>query len=162
MNKVGWDPFFPEECQDVLRVLDDGLSAEGRHGVVEDDGDAVVEEGLAEDEEVELHVDADLLEDGEHGHRIHRRDQRGEGQARRRVQLADHPGETIGLSKVAQDLASVISCLIWSTCSNSHKAHSINSDRIKQKVMRTHTCATFDKFVAQIKACIGKKDSQCP
>ena len=81
----------PEEGEDVLHVLDDGLGAEGRHGVVEDDGDAVVEERLSEDEEVELHVDADLLEDGEHGHRVHRRDQRRERQARRRVQLADYP-----------------------------------------------------------------------
>jgi hypothetical protein len=34
----------------------------GHHSVVEDDSDTVVEEGLAEDEEVETHVDSDLLE----------------------------------------------------------------------------------------------------
>jgi len=39
----------------------------GHHGVVEDDSDAVVQEGLAEDEEVETHVDADLLENSQDG-----------------------------------------------------------------------------------------------
>ncbi len=39
----------------------------GHHGVVEDDGDAVVQEGLTEDEEVETHVHTDLLENGQDG-----------------------------------------------------------------------------------------------
>ena len=56
--------------------------------VIEDDGDPVVEERLSEDEEVEPHVDADLLEDGQHGHRVHRGDQRGERQEGGRAQLA--------------------------------------------------------------------------
>ncbi len=40
------------------------LRAERDHGVVDDDGDAVVQQGLAKDEEVEHHVDANLLKDG--------------------------------------------------------------------------------------------------
>ena len=46
----------PEECQDVLHVLDNLQPAEGDHGVVQDNGDAIVEQRLAEHEEVELHV----------------------------------------------------------------------------------------------------------
>ena len=37
------------------------------HCVVEDNSDAIVEERLAKDEEVESHVDANFLENGEHG-----------------------------------------------------------------------------------------------
>ena len=55
------------------------------------DSDSVVEERLPEDEEVELHVDADLLKDGQHRHGVHRGDQGGEGQAGGGVELADHP-----------------------------------------------------------------------
>ena len=53
---------------------------EGVHHRVEHDGHPVVQEGLSEEEEVEVGVDANLLEDGEDGHRVHGRDERGEHQ----------------------------------------------------------------------------------
>ncbi len=40
---------------------------ESNHGVVENNRDTVIQEGLAEDEEVEAHVDTDLLENGQNG-----------------------------------------------------------------------------------------------
>ncbi len=46
-------------------------ASEGVHHVVEDDGHAVVEQRLAKDDEIEVGVDADLLENGQHGHRVH-------------------------------------------------------------------------------------------
>lgn len=43
---------------------------------VEDDGDAVVEDGFAKDDGVQRVVDVHLLKDGEDGDRVHRRDER--------------------------------------------------------------------------------------
>ncbi len=50
----------------------------GLEHVVEDDGDGVVEQRLAKDDDVEDLVHVDLLEDGQHGHRVHGHDQGGE------------------------------------------------------------------------------------
>ena len=44
------------------------LHVQSDHGVVEDDSDAIVEKRLAEDEEVESHVDADFLENCKDSH----------------------------------------------------------------------------------------------
>ena len=43
------------------------LVMESHHGVVENNRDTVIQEGLAEDKEVEAHVDTDLLENGQNG-----------------------------------------------------------------------------------------------
>ena len=51
-----------EILQVVVNLVEVHLHVKGHHSVVEDDSDTVVEEGLAEDEEVETHVDSDLLE----------------------------------------------------------------------------------------------------
>lgn len=50
----------------------------GLEQMVEDDGDGIVEQGLAEHDDVQDLVHLDLLEDGQHGHRIDGRDQRSE------------------------------------------------------------------------------------
>ena len=50
-------------------------------------GDGVVEQGLAEDDDVEDFVDVDLVEDGEHGHRIDGRYQRREDEDLQRRDL---------------------------------------------------------------------------
>ena len=55
----------------------------------EDDGDGVVEHGLAEDEHVEHGVDVHGLEDGQRRHRVHGRDHGAEGETGHRVQLVD-------------------------------------------------------------------------
>ena len=44
------------------------LHVKSDHCVVEDDSDAIVEKRLAEDEEVESHVDADFLENCKDSH----------------------------------------------------------------------------------------------
>ena len=54
-----------ESLQVVVDLVEAHLHVKGHHGVVEDDSDTVVEEGLTEDKEVEPHVDTYLLENCE-------------------------------------------------------------------------------------------------
>ena len=63
-----------EKGQCVLIRLGVVLETQGAHRVVQDHGDAVVEEGFAKDQEIKAHVHADLFEDGQHGHGVNRGD----------------------------------------------------------------------------------------
>ena len=59
---------------------------EGVHGVVEDDRDSIVEEGLPKDEEVEAGVDFNLFKDGEDGNRVDGRDEGAKSECREEFQ----------------------------------------------------------------------------
>ena len=59
---------------------------EGVHGVVEDDRDSIVEEGLPKDEEVEAGVDFNLFKDGEDGNRVDGRDEGAKSEGREEFQ----------------------------------------------------------------------------
>ena len=59
-----------EECDDNLLGSHVGDVDQGNHGVVQHHGHPVIEERLAEDHEVEANIDVNILEYGQHGHRI--------------------------------------------------------------------------------------------
>ena len=69
--------------------------SEDTHHVVEDHRHSVIEDGLAEHEEVEVRVNTDLGKDGEDGDRVHGADQAGEYED---LSSAEGPGPSIDLN----------------------------------------------------------------
>ena len=59
-----------EECNDNLLGPDVVDVDQGNHGVVQHHRHPVIEERLAEDHEVKTDIDVNILEDGQHCHRI--------------------------------------------------------------------------------------------
>ena len=76
------DPIEYLLCAGQVFLLEAGLDDGGG----EDDGDGIVEDGLAKDEHVEDGVDVESLEDGQRGHGVHGRDEGPEGEALLKVQ----------------------------------------------------------------------------